>query len=213
MDSEREREALLEEYRAIVQFYMHTNQITQNRVNWSFVVQGALLAAVLQTNELTIQLLACTMGIIIGFATFLILGRHKANVRQRAFRGREVESLLRANLGTEDVFRTFASEKEAFGPADECTKRLCCRWLLERCRRVAKCISLPWPSGRDLRPSVTNESFELQAHARFSANDLEQLVVGVFVPVAWIFVLWAVVAGRLGSEAADWGFFIGFGRR
>jgi len=195
---ENEREMLQRGYAALVELYMHTNQIRQNRVNWNFLVQGALLAAVLGTEHLAIRLIACVLGLATTLAAFLVVGRHTAHMALRGLEMRELEHRL-------PLLRASAAEKELFGPPADGPGS----WW----QRLARQVAFPLPTGRNLRCDITGEEISVQWHGRFSANTVEQFVIGPVIFLAWLAVLVLVAAGCLGNGAADWGFFIGLGRR
>ena len=185
---DNEREMLQRGYAALLELYMHTNQIRQNRVNWNFLVQGALLAAVLGTEHLPIRVIACVVGLATTLAAFLVVGRHTAHMTLRGLELRELEHRLQP-------LRASANEKELFGPQDDRPRS----WW----DRLARGIAFPLPTRGNLRSHITGEEITVQWHGRFSANTVEQFVIGPVIFLAWLAVLVLVATGSLRSKPVD----------
>jgi len=183
-------EALLREYAANVQLYVQVNEVRQSRINWTFLIQGALFAAVVGSDHLAIRLTACALGMVISAAAYLVIGRHTAYARMRCYQAEDIESRLRETF--KDHPFTFQREGKIFGPKER--KGL---WKV-----IAKHFPLPTATQQYCFPAA-GTILRLRWYERFSANQLEQLVVGVVFFVAWTVLLALVAAGCLTTGSAD----------
>jgi hypothetical protein len=177
-----ETDCLLSEYRTDVELYIHTNQVRQSRINWNFLVQGALLAAVLGSERLPVQILAATLGVVTSVAAYFIVGRHTAYMRPRAVQAREVEAAL-GEIGAPGP-RTFADEFRLFAP--------------RRRNRLLRLAGLPLPSeAKETTFERSGETLRLPFSSLLSANEVEALIVGGVIPLAWVAVLVLSATERL----------------
>lgn len=176
-------EALLAEYRTNVDLFIHTDEIRQTRINWNFLVQAALLAAVLSTNREAAQISAAIAGATVGIAAFFIAGRHSAYQHLRTLQAREIEEMLKER-GL--ALTTFTRELDIFRPV----KR---RAFFDAVGRV-----IPLPQGLTDQPFArSGETLYLPFAARFSANQMEGFVLGVVIPIFWTAIFVLTVLGKI----------------
>jgi len=192
-------EALLREYDANVRLYGQVNEVRQSRINWTFLIQGALFAAVIGSDHLAIRLVACALGIVISIAAYVVIGRHTAYAHMRSSQAEDIESQLRATF--KDHPCTFQREGKIFAPKE---RKGIWLWLADHFPLWTPTVQYCFPAaGTVLR---------VRWYERFSANSVEQLVIGPLIGAAWAVVLGLVAAGCLGGESADWACLIGFER-